>query len=401
MTGSTTPGRPLRRGRTPFGAEHGFTIVEMLVATLIMMTVTAGIFTVMNPAQGMFAAQPEVSDMQQRLRLGVEALNRDLLMAGAGRYAGSASGSLAQFFAPILPYRVGSQNPDPPATFRTDTITLMYVPPTAAQSTISKVKNVNNPNIFIQKDPGCHKNDDYCGFEKGMHGILIDPATGQYDTFVVSDHQGNSETKINIKGSDLNKSYGVGSYVMQLQTYTYYWDSQNNQLRDYDGYQTDSPVVDNVVGVSFEYYGDPMPATLRPQQTPPTTYGPAPPALGVDPADAWPAGENCTFMVSGGQQVPRMETLGAANGGLVKLDQSRFQDGPWCPDATWADRFDADALRIRKIRVTLRVQVANEAFRGPAGPLFTRGGTSQGGERYIPDQEIRFDVSPRNLNLGR
>ena len=52
---------------------------------------------------------------------------------------------------------------------------------------------------------------------------------------------------------------------------------------------------------------------LRPQQTPPTTYGPKPPALGVNnAADTWPAGENCAFMVSGGQQVPRMATLGPA-----------------------------------------------------------------------------------------
>ena len=25
----------------------------------------------------------------------------------------------------------------------------------------------------------------------------------------------------------------------------------------------------------------------------------------------------------------------------------------------------------------------------------------RGGERYVPDQEIKFDVTPRNLNFGR
>jgi hypothetical protein len=47
------------------------------------------------------------------------------------------------------------------------------------------------------------------------------------------------------------------------------------------------------------------------------------------------------------------------------------------------------------------VQVANAMLRGPAGTLFRRAGTSRGGERYVPDQEIRFDVAPRNMNLGR
>jgi hypothetical protein len=53
------------------------------------------------------------------------------------------------------------------------------------------------------------------------------------------------------------------------------------------------------------------------------------------------------------------------------------------------------------VRLTLRVQVANALLRGPAGPLFRVGGRSTGGERFVPDQEIRFDVSPRNMNLGR
>ena len=58
-------------------------------------------------------------------------------------------------------------------------------------------------------------------------------------------------------------------------------------------------------------------------------------------------------------------------------------------------------LRVRQIRITLRVQVANAVLRGPAGTLFRHGGTSRGGERYVPDQEVRFDVAPRNMNLGR
>ncbi len=65
------------------------------------------------------------------------------------------------------------------------------------------------------------------------------------------------------------------------------------------------------------------------------------------------------------------------------------------------NKFDADLLRVRQVRVTLRVQVANELLRGPAGVLFRHGGRSRGGERFIPDQEVRFDVSPRNMNLGR
>ena len=64
--------------------DRGFTIIELLISLAITMAITAGIFAVMNPSQGMFAAQPEVMDMQQRMRVGVDTLTKDLMMAGAG-----------------------------------------------------------------------------------------------------------------------------------------------------------------------------------------------------------------------------------------------------------------------------------------------------------------------------
>jgi hypothetical protein len=104
--------------------------------------------------------------------------------------------------------------------------------------------------------------------------------------------------------------------------------------------------------------------------------------------------------VSGGVQVPRLPALGGTTG-EVELTQAMLTDGPWCPDPTFDNRFDADLLRIRSVVVTLRVQAALAALRGPAGLLFTRGGTSTSSQRYLPDQEIKFSVTPRNMTLGR
>src|SRR2546425_13214185 len=90
--------------------ESGFSLLEVLISTSIMLVVTGGIFTVLNPANGAYSQEPEVADMQQRLRVGSDTLYKDLVMAGAGAYNGSLSGSLAYFFAPVLPYRNGSAN---------------------------------------------------------------------------------------------------------------------------------------------------------------------------------------------------------------------------------------------------------------------------------------------------
>jgi hypothetical protein len=81
----------------------------------------------------------------------------------------------------------------------------------------------------------------------------------------------------------------------------------------------------------------------------------------------------------------------------VRLDAAMLGDGPWCPDPADPNRWDADLLRVRAIGVTVRVEAANAALRGPASTLFARGGTSRDGKRWLPDQEIRFYVAPRNL----
>jgi hypothetical protein len=101
--------------------------------------------------------------------------------------------------------------------------------------------------------------------------------------------------------------------------------------------------------------------------------------------------------------VPRLAVLGAGQG-QVELTQAQLTDGPWCPGADAAkypNRFDADLFRVRRVKVTMRVQAAVAALRGPAGVLFAHAGTSNGGAKIAPDQEITFSVTPRNMTLGR
>ena len=404
--------------------EGGFSIVEMLIATVIMMAVTAATFELMNPAHGMFAAQPEVSDMNQRLRIAVETLQKDLLMAGGGTYSGNNKlGSLGNYVATILPDREGNVNPDPPGTYKctttfcgslgaSDTITIMYVPPTSAQTTLSASMPSNSAELKVTAQDGCPKGDALCGFKPGMQVMIFDD-TGTSDIFSIT-HVQTSALHLQHRGQDLSKAYPANStYVTQIAAATYWLKTdtvaETYQLMRYDGYQTDAPIAENIVGMAFEYFAEPSPPLLLKSVTDPigpwTNYGPKPPAVGVDVAsDTWGAGENCLFMVSGGAHVARTEMatpLGPVNGPLVKLTQTQLADGPWCPDGTIGNRFDADLLRIRKVRVTLRVQVGDKSLRGPTGTFFLRGGNASGGTRYIPDQEISFEVTPRNLNFGR
>ena len=179
-------------------------------------------------------------------------------------------------------------------------------------------------------------------------------------------------------------------------------DGDGLQVMRYDGLDTTMPVVDNVVSLAFEYFGDALPPRpLPPPEEAPQSilvnYGPSPPALGTDDADdSWGAGENCIIGVLDGEHVPRLNVLPGT--GLVALPPDVLTDGPWCPDAAHPFRFDADLLRIRRVRMTVRVQ-ATSTFRGRT-QLLLRPGDADAGGRLIPDQEIRLDIAPRNMGRG-
>jgi hypothetical protein len=391
--------------------DAGFTVMELLVSSLIMVVVTGAIFGLMNPAQGTFRVQPEVSDLQQRLRVGIDTLQKDLVMAGAGIYSGPMAGALSYFMAPVMPYRAFGDSIDPSngVYFRADTISLMYVPPTPSQTTIISPMPQPSAELKVDGQPNCPGNqlNQLCGFEEGDRLIIYD-ASGNWDTFTVTQVQ-DSAAHLQHRQQTFTTAYQIGANVTAIATSMYYLHSddttQTYQLRYYDGWETDLPVADNVVKLEFKYYGDPLPPQLtgKPLTNPVgpwTTYGPAPPDLGISRM-GWPPGENCTFQVVGGQQVPRLATLGSGGIGQVELTKEILSDGPFCPSPDKPSKFDADLLRVRRVRATMRVQAALASMRGPASALFMKGGTATAGDRFIPDQEVVFDVTPRNLNLGR
>ncbi len=130
--------------------EAGVSLVEITVAMAVCVLIAAAVFAVVQPARGALLRDPERADMHQRLRVLVDRLEKDLLAAGAGAYAGPATGPLTDAMPAILPYRGGAQNADPPGTFKSDTITILSVPrgATAAASATYALKANPSTNTF-------------------------------------------------------------------------------------------------------------------------------------------------------------------------------------------------------------------------------------------------------------
>ena len=88
---------------------------------------------------------------------------------------------------------------------------------------------------------------------------------------------------------------------------------------------------------------------------------------------------------------------------LVQLDPAIFKDTPpadMC--GSGGNAFDPDMLRIRKIEVRFRVQTGDPTLRGTDTRIFAKPGLAIGSTAgMVPDYELRYEVTPRNMNLVR
>ena len=90
-------------------SKAGFTLIEVLVAMVVVMIVMAGAYSVFLSQQKNTTVQINVSDIQQNLRTAMDFMARDIRMAG---FAGTENGSLGSFGFEDVSFSDYSANPD-------------------------------------------------------------------------------------------------------------------------------------------------------------------------------------------------------------------------------------------------------------------------------------------------
>ena len=298
--------------------QHGVSLLELVIAMGLLTAFTGALFALIHPSRRAFSAAPDTADLQQRLRVAVDALTTDLMMAGAGPFEGSSVGPLVQQFAPLRPGPTGTLS---------DAVTLMYVPTTAVQTTTAAEFTPASEQLQLAADPGCPVGALQCGTKAGMKLLVFDPS-GNADLLNVVGVTATYALVTNASrpAESPRPSYLAGSTVAEA-VMRRYWRKSNAPPASDQLMRDDAPVVDHVTGLTFDYYAEAAP------------------------------GER-----------------------LAKLAPAQLADGPWVPDGADPGRWDVDWRRIRKIGVTIRVEA-------PAGK----------GAAPVPDQEVRWQISPRNL----
>jgi prepilin-type N-terminal cleavage/methylation domain-containing protein len=324
--------------------DHGFTLVEVLVALTLLAIASVPILWISAGAHRLARSQAEASDLQQRARVVAEKLQRDLAMAGAGPPDGVGV-RLSALLAPIVPARVGLRLPDPELSAFSDRLSLMYVPSDGWDCALAAAMSSSSAALSIDPTAAGCSGVGLCGFVDGSRALVIDtraPGAG-YEVFTVTGIAGALEH--GVPNPAFSQAYSPPSArVMPIVQRVYYFDPAGRRLMLYDGHQSDMPLLDNVLDVRFAYFADAVPGPgMRPLTIAELSDGPA---MGLPP-----------------------------------------------------NVFDADLRSIRLVRVTLRLQAAADDVRG-AGAWFARPGRSTSAFSLVPDFEVTFDVAPRNMRAS-
>ena len=331
-------------------SSSGFTLADLLVTLVLMSLVAAAVAVLVASTDRLAGSQASLIDAQQRARVVAVTLGRDLRQAGAGIDRGSMSGSLGKVFPAVWPRRLGRLRPDGVTVARADVVTLVYVPDTVLQTTLGSGDVPALGRVVLSP---CAGGALPCPAVRGSTLAVFD-ALGRVDLLGVLDSDGVVAQVRPLATSGGN--FEMGSTAAEVVIRGYYFDRVAAQVRLYDGDGSDQPVVDEVAGLTFEYFGDPAPPRWpRPS----------------------PGLENCLYLGSG--EWRGGTTLAASDDGLAPLPLAMLTDGPWC--GTGDTAFDADLLRVRRVRVAARLRVS-------------------GGRDPQPDYRVVFDVSPPNLTLG-
>jgi hypothetical protein len=231
-------------------------LLDVLVSTAIFTTAIVPMLYLAATGQRLARVTPDATDLHQRVRVVSDKLQRDIAQAGASSLHGSLARGLSAFVPPVLPARTGLRSPDPELSAFSDRISVIAVPDGGTLSLVAS--SMIRPSDGLRLDTsarGCPASG-LCGFANGIRALVFDPGgTGLgYDLFTVT--SATTELAHDAPNPAFSKAYPAGTMVVPIVQRVYSFDRVNRRIVMYDGFQSEMPLIDNVVDLTFQYFGD-------------------------------------------------------------------------------------------------------------------------------------------------
>lgn len=223
--------------------QAGTSVVELLVASGIMLAASAAVLTLVNRSVALSPKWNDDADLHQRARVAAEGIIRVLSAAGAR----VPNGPGVPLFPAIEPRRRSAFTPSPSA------VTVRYVPEGGAWSTIAADLLPGDRAVEIAAPPGCPADVIACGFEAADTVAVLD-GVGGWHLLVV---EGVTPPTLSIadRVPGRTATFRAGATMTELVETSLYFDRSSGVLRQEGPGDGDFPLVDRVADLRFEFLG--------------------------------------------------------------------------------------------------------------------------------------------------
>jgi hypothetical protein len=240
---------------TPVSAR-GFMLIELLIASLLVLIVAGVVFTAVNPLRDVVERSSYAIERLGGVRSAFEVIATEIREAGANAVVGHSDIELAKLFPSIV--LLQDLNGGVVAAGAT-AVTISRVPMDAAQGRLREAVLSGANLIRLNMTSRCANGAPACGFKPADAAVLLGPATSETVTIAAVFPDSVLLT------APLTNAFGIDSVLCRLSTTTFGLREVNGVperlVRLTDG-GAEQPLLDDVVAFQLAV-DDPLPGAAR------------------------------------------------------------------------------------------------------------------------------------------
>lgn len=229
-------------------ATDGHTLPEALVSMTLLLLIGSAMATLLLRASGTARLHAQRMEHQQRARVALDAITRDIRMAGAGADLLAPGGPLV--LAAVWPSRVLA--PDTPDTARPHVVAALTVVAGTSQSSLSAPATPSATALSLTPAAHCPVSRPACGFSSGQLLAAYAESVGGWLARVTS--VGGSLLLV-APLTPAAAPLPAGAVVAEVSLRAYEWDVAARMLRLYDSGGPSQPFIDDVTGFDVAFLG--------------------------------------------------------------------------------------------------------------------------------------------------